>query len=251
MPLVTRRRGPHHVRVAVRRGSIHRDRRREVRSAHVRRRKEPLLLFSRRPGGVTVGDDLGVRRLRLLDVVGVGGDVDEGGADQEVGRRPEAEESHFENAGGDGGEGGGEALEDVVGVLQNNGDVEASESLQEDDAENNKVKVLEGAVAPDLGAVFENDADEAYQHGGHAHLDVPGPHGVSGPLQNLLLIHTAEAGGHRRREHRREPQRLRQSQLRRRRGVVVASFGGAVFVRRGLDDDDAAEERDEREPLPH
>ena len=174
--------------------------------------------------------------------------VEEHGGDDEQGAHDEhevddrVEKVHGEYARDDDGQRGGEALQYVVGVLDDDGDEQAAGTLYEDVEPDECVVAEEEALGGHVLVLVGDDRDEREYGAEHAELDVAHPDGHLRVLQYLLEEDARQAAQHARHDHAEEAEE----------GVLVGV--GGVLGRAGvlyLNDRHAHAQQEERYPLEY
>lgn len=105
----------------------------------------------------------------------------------------EAEQVDGRHRGDDDGEGGGEALEDVVGVLHHQGHQQPTERLVEDDAPYHAGVPKQEATLGNGGAIIPPQSQQAKHHAEDSQLHIPHPHGGGAALQDLLKVYAGKS----------------------------------------------------------
>lgn len=180
---------------------------------------------------------------RFRQTVHVHGPDDQARAHGEDQVHVEAEEVDGHDGGDHDGEGGGEALQDVVGVLHHHGHQEAAEGLVQDHAPHHGRVAEQEALLGDGGAIIPPQAQQAQHRAKDAQLHVPQPHRRRTALQDLLEVDAGEARRQARHDHRHQAL-----------GVALAVIGchgllllAALLLH--LDDGHAPEQQQQRHPL--
>lgn len=95
--------------------------------------------------------------------------------------------------GDDDGEGGGEALQDVVGVLHHDGHQQPAKRLVKDDTPHHVGVAVQEAALGDGGAIAPPHPKQAEPGAKYPQLHVPDPDRSRAPLQDLLEVNTGES----------------------------------------------------------
>lgn len=104
-----------------------------------------------------------------------------------------AEQVNGQHRGDNDGEGGGEALQDVVGVFDHHGHQETAERLVEDDAPNHVGVAKEEALLGHSSAIVPPQSQHAQRCAEDSQLHVPHPHGGRASLQDFLKVNARKA----------------------------------------------------------
>ena len=138
------------------------------------------------------GAAAGRRRLRRLVAVHEHGQQHQRRAQRKLHRQLEVEHVDGYDAGDDDGQRGGEALQNVVGVLDHDSYQESSHSVLQDDEPHPDVEPKQQAVGGDLLAVAEKARYQGQRQRQWAQLDVSDPDAHVGPFQDLLKVDAGE-----------------------------------------------------------
>ena len=147
------------------------------------------------------------QQLQLLDVPGadergyrceptvhVDGHHDEGGPDDKDDRHLKVEEDDRCDARDDDRRRRGESLQDVVGELDDDGDEQPADRLENDEREDDPVVAVEVSSLADERAVAELHRDEARHDADDAQLHVAQPDALRRALEDLLEVDARKAG---------------------------------------------------------
>uniref|UniRef100_A0A182UMN9 Uncharacterized protein n=1 Tax=Anopheles merus TaxID=30066 RepID=A0A182UMN9_ANOME len=175
----------------------------------------------------------------------------EPGTDGELQREAEVEQVDRGDARDDDRERGGEPLQDVVRVLDDDGHDQAADRLQHHQVHHERVVAEEEAAGGQLGAVVHRTGQQPERQRQQAELDVAHPDGDVRALEHLLEVDAGQAGQEAGAERGTEPEQPVLLRAVARRHRLLAGRGRPTVLARlrQLDARDADDEQDEGGPL--